>query len=63
MGPYIQVSDCKAVDNKLLKEPKPEWYLNWNPGMGLSQRFCVKIPEHTWGLPGANNKRNWKNVD
>ena len=25
--------------------------------------FLVKIPEHTWGLPGANDDRNWKNVD
>lgn len=25
-------------------------------------RFLIKLPEHTWGLPGVNDNKNWKNI-
>ena len=37
IGPYpsIWITHCEAV-GKLLKEPKPEWYLSWKPWVGES---------------------------
>lgn len=26
-------------------------------------RFLIKLPEHTWGLPGIHDSRNWSNID
>ena len=43
----VQANDCKLND----------------PIVFNTTRFLLKLPEHTWGLPGIHDDVNWNNVD